>query len=371
MSPIAREDEARGHLRPQRRQHVHRQRARYASLPSRYLTRRCQTTRPAASCSSLEAETAARSPADAACTRPTPLRRSAAGLRRGGGFGHESHRFSAPQCCDQRARSRLPMSANSLMQPRRPRPRGRGSVDGDVGDDAAGMRRHHQHAVGQVDRFRDVVGDEHDGRRGCAPRSPAIHHAGARGSSHRARRTARPSESPTARSSMPARSRPAAAFRRTIRADSDRRIRAAGPSPAARRRAGDLCAPPLSLELGGQRDVACHGQPGQQHGPLKGDADLRRRLGHPVPSSRTSPAVSGVSPPIIRMQRRLCRSRSARRSTRTAPRQHGNWWCRRPASAPLLRDSNTFFTALTRMLRPCCAVVLRRPTRSGIIFTAS
>ena len=38
-----------------------------------------------------------------------------------------------------------------------------GAVDGDVGDDRAGARGHHEHAVGDGDGFIDAVGDE-DGR---------------------------------------------------------------------------------------------------------------------------------------------------------------------------------------------------------------
>src|SRR6187431_1153311 len=36
-------------------------------------------------------------------------------------------------------------------------------------DDATGPRRHHDHLIGEIDRFRQAVGDEHDGLAGGRP----------------------------------------------------------------------------------------------------------------------------------------------------------------------------------------------------------
>ena len=58
--------------------------------------------------------------------------------------------------------------------PRRPRPRAR-QLDGHVGHDPAGPRRHHQHAVGEEDRLRDAVRHQHDRRAGRFPETQQLH----------------------------------------------------------------------------------------------------------------------------------------------------------------------------------------------------
>ena len=63
----------------------------------------------------------------------------------------------------------------------------------DDGLDAAGPRRHHRDAVGEIDRLLHVVGDEDHGLGRALPDAAAARSASGCGSAHRARRTARPS----------------------------------------------------------------------------------------------------------------------------------------------------------------------------------
>ncbi len=75
--------------------------------------------------------------------------------------GAERAAIAAAPPAPARAARRAPASV---------RRRGRGSVDGELGDDAAGARRQHDDAVGEHDRLLDVVRDE---QRPCAARARA------------------------------------------------------------------------------------------------------------------------------------------------------------------------------------------------------
>ena len=107
-----------------------------------------------------------------------------------------------------------------------------------------GPRRHHHDPVGQEHRLGDRVRDEDRAGAGAARRSAAARPAAARGSSRRARRTARPSAAAAGARPAPARSPPAAACRRTAGPGSARRSRASPtsvehllrPAPGARAR---------------------------------------------------------------------------------------------------------------------------------------
>ena len=100
-----------------------------------------------------------------------------------------------PRGCPRRGRDPRSTSMTSVIRP--------------------GPRRHHDHPVRQVHGLGDRVGDEHDRGAGLARRCAAARPACARGSSRRARRTARPSAAAAGGRRAPGRSRRAAACRRT------------------------------------------------------------------------------------------------------------------------------------------------------------
>ena len=121
--------------------------------------------------------------------------------------------------------------------------RGRGRLTLQLADDAAGPRRHHDHAVAEEHRLVDRVGDQHHGLAGWRARCAAARRSSSRGSARRARRTARPSAGASDRATARGRWRRAAACRRTARTDTCSR------SPAIRRceagRAPAVSRPPM------------------------------------------------------------------------------------------------------------------------------
>ena len=99
----------------------------------------------------------------------------------------------------------------------------------DDGLDAAGPRRHHRDAVGEIDRLLHVVGDEDHGLRRALPDARAAPPASGAGSARRARRTARPSAGCSDRRRACGRARCAASCRRKAATDSCPRSRSGRP----------------------------------------------------------------------------------------------------------------------------------------------
>ena len=81
-----------------------------------------------------------------------------------------------------------------------------------------GCAAHHQHAVAEIDRLLDAVGDEQHGRLVLRSRFSAVRPAASRGSARRPRRTARPSGESSGPSRRRGRAPCAAACRRKSRA---------------------------------------------------------------------------------------------------------------------------------------------------------
>ena len=153
---------------------------------------------------------------------------------------------------------------------RRVRPRLR-QVDRDDLGDPARPRRHHDDARREEDRLGDRVRDEDDRRAASPARSGAARRSAARGSSRRARRTARPSAGAPARTRARARSRRAAACRRRAATGGASRSRSARRGRASRCTRSCAPAPVPAEQLERQRDVPRDGPPVVEHGVLEDD----------------------------------------------------------------------------------------------------
>ena len=176
-------------------------------------------------------------------------------------------------------------------------------------------------AVGQEYRLRNGMGDQQTPscafRAGCA----AIRRSCVRASSHRVRRTARPSARSWDRAPAHGRLRRAAACRRRVARDICSR------SPARPTILSSAWARALvflarqAFDLDRHHHVAKYVSPRQQHGGLKHDADIAVRLGdrrglrsgsRPCSAGAVRRSSSGGS---------SCRNRMARRRPRTRHRR--------------------------------------------------